>query len=351
MNEKLLKMIGEVMKESLDAIKSEFSNQLKQASDKFENEIESLTKAHAIQLEDMQELMKTQGTMFQEKLEAIQLKEGIPGQDGKSVELEDVITTLTSDDQFMKQVKGEKGEPGEKGLDGASVELDEVIKTFKADDEFMVMIKGEQGEQGEAVILEDVIDYLKGDTEFLESVKGIPGESVKAEEVALILAEDELFRESIKGEKGEPGKDGVFTKAGSYTGEPTKKYDFIVYKGALWQNLMEDNDSEPSLENKSYQCIVEKPKDGKSIVPKGLYKEDENYEENNVVMFNNASWIKNDKASQELPGEGWFLLAKGTKGSKGDTGEKGEPGVVIDITKNLEERLHLLEAKGIVNEN
>lgn len=297
MNEKLLKLVGEIIKEGLDHVKSEFTQQLQDATKAHKAEIEALSKAHDDKLQEMKDHYADQTKKLHQMVLDIELKEGIPGQDGKSVELDEVIRTLKSDDEFMIQVKGE---------------------------------------QGEAVILDDVIDYLKGDAEFLDSVKGVPGEK------------GEPGDKGLQGEKGEPG---VFNKAIEYDGSIVKKYDFVVHKGALWQNLMDDNNTPPSRDNHSYQCVVEKPKDAKSIVPKGLYKEDAVYTENDVVMFNNASWIKNGKDSQELPGEGWFLLAKGTKGSKGERGEKGDPGQATDVTKALEERVHKLEAKGIIHES
>lgn len=347
MDEKLLKLIGEVMKESLDALKSNFAEQLKTASEKFEDQIKNLT----INYEDT---IKT----LQESIDNIQLEkgeqgeQGIQGEKGESVQLEDVVTALKSDTEFLTHVKGEKGDNGLSTFE-LWKQLPENLPVDLSDDEyahtkFFEYMKGERGERGEQ------------GTPGIQGEKGLDGESVQLEDVVTTLKADDEFMLKIKGEqgipgekgeKGDKGEDGIFTKAGTYNGEPVKKYDFIVHKGALWQNLMEDNDSVPSLENKSYQCIVEKPKDGMSIVPKGLYKEDEVYKENDVVMFNNASWIKNGKEAQELPGEGWFLLAKGTKGAKGDQGEKGEPGVVMDLTKDLELRIHKLEAKGIVYES
>lgn len=332
----LLELVGKLIKDELAVIKEGFEATLKEVSSSYEEKINTLKKEYSEQLDMVKESHGVEVKAIHEKIDEIELtpgEKGEPGQDGKSVELEDVITSLISDDQFMKQIKGEKGEPGENGL---SVDAKDVAVILAEDELFRDSIKGDKGEQGEkgldgeSVELDDVVKTLKADDEFMTIIKGEKGEK------------------GDRGEQGERGLDGTFTKARAFVGDVVKQYDFVMHKGALWQNLMEDNNTEPSLENKSYQCVISKPENGKSITPKGLYNPEETYSENDTVMFNNASWIKNSKDAQELPGEGWFLLAKGTKGAKGDQGEKGEPGEPTDITKDLEERVHLLEAKSMV---
>ena len=131
------------------------------------------------------------------------------------------------------------------------------------------------------------------------------------------------------------------------SGSAVEKGAFILWKNALWLNRMDDNDTTPSLENKSYICLIPAPK---APEHKGLYKEDESYGFNDIVMKDNASWIRVDGGSDDLPGEGWKLLAKGIKGRKGEKGESVK--VEFEAEKSLEElndRVMILEAKNVDN--
>ena len=130
--------------------------------------------------------------------------------------------------------------------------------------------------------------------------------------------------------------------------EPIEKGAFVLHQNSLWLNQMEDNDTVPTLENHSYKCLIRAPK-----VPehKGLYQEDTEYEFNDIVMKDNASWIRVEGGDNTLPGEGWKLLAKGIRGKKGEKGDKGESvKVEFEAEKSLEDlndRVLMLEALNV----
>ena len=270
--------------------------------------------------ENEKALLKVVGKVVKEHVEEIKK------------DFSETIKTLTSQhseelEALKTQIKEIELTPGKDGKDGKDFEgfSEEELASFKGKDgkDF----EGFTDEQLESFKGKDGKDFEGFTDEQLASFKGEPGESVK----------------------GEPGRDGTFTKAVEFNDKPTEKFTLVKHDGALWQNLMDDNSSIPHSENKSYQLLIDKPKDGKSVTAKGLYKAEEKYVENDIVMFNNVSWIKNSKDSQELPGEGWFLMTKGIKGNKGDQGDPGKNGKATDVTKALEERVHELEAGRIID--
>ena len=127
-----------------------------------------------------------------------------------------------------------------------------------------------------------------------------------------------------------------------------KKGAFILWKNALWFNKMDDNNTEPSNENKSYMLLIPAPKEP---THKGLYKEGVKYDHTDIVMKDNSSWFRVKGGTDDLPGSGWKLLAKGMKGRKGEKGESVK--VEFSAEKTLEElndRLMILEAKNVDND-
>ena len=131
--------------------------------------------------------------------------------------------------------------------------------------------------------------------------------------------------------------------AKQYDGNASAKGQMILHKNNLYMNLLDDNKSEPCSANASYKLIISSPK---APVHKGLYDENKEYEFNDIVMHNNASWIKTDDPTQEIPSSGWKLLAKAVKGKRG---EKGDTTVVTadydDVIQELADEITFLKAK------
>ncbi len=133
-----------------------------------------------------------------------------------------------------------------------------------------------------------------------------------------------------------------------FNGDPLEKGTFVLWENSLWLNKMSDNSSVPGIKNGSYMCLIDAPRE---IEHKGLFKEDEKYDINNIVMKDNASWlrVKGRAGNNELPGESWRLLAKGIKGRKGDKGDDGKSEVVeTDQTKaieSLQDEIFILKGK------
>jgi len=107
-------------------------------------------------------------------------------------------------------------------------------------------------------------------------------------------------------------------EAKSYSGEEADRGAMILHENNLYVNLLNHNDSLPSVENKSYKLLIKAPKEP---THKGLYKADEKYSHGDMVMKDNATWFKTHSEQQELPSEGWKLMAKAVKGKKGDKGD------------------------------
>jgi hypothetical protein len=132
-----------------------------------------------------------------------------------------------------------------------------------------------------------------------------------------------------------------FAKAKKYGEGPVAKGAVILHKNAVWVSRMDDNDTEPSHENKSYVCLIDAPK---APVHKGVYEAGKKYEFNDMVMWNNNTWIKTEHPSNEIPSEGWRLVAKAIRGKKGEKGDPGDTTVV-----DYEERLRALEDEFILS--
>lgn len=136
-----------------------------------------------------------------------------------------------------------------------------------------------------------------------------------------------------------------------FDGEPLDAGTFVKFDNALWFNKLDGNDSIPAVRNYSYDQIIAAPK---APEHKGLFQEDADYEYNDIVMKDNASWIAIKGKPGDLPGEGWKLLAKGIRGRKGEKGDKGDAGdtvkVEFDVEKSLEDlndRLMIVEASDV----
>ena len=129
-----------------------------------------------------------------------------------------------------------------------------------------------------------------------------------------------------------------------YNGEVTKAGDMVLHENNLYVNLLEGNDSTPSDMNKSYKLLIEAPK---SPEHQGVYKADKTYSHNDMVMWENSTWIKTTDSNQTLPSEGWKLVAKAVKGRRGDKGEKGDEGIVdYDAAiQDLMDEVAILKAK------
>jgi len=137
-----------------------------------------------------------------------------------------------------------------------------------------------------------------------------------------------------------------------YDGEVTKAGNMVLHENNLYVNLLDANDSVPSDLNKSYKLIIKAPKEPRH---KGVYNPDETYEYNDMVMWENSTWIKTHNDKQELPSEGWKLMAKAVRGRKGERGEQGDVTVVKPdvegVLQDLHDEINVLKAtvKGLSN--
>ena len=71
-------------------------------------------------------------------------------------------------------------------------------------------------------------------------------------------------------------------------------------------------------------------RDGRGIVSRGTFDATAEYQQNNLVACNGASWIALHDNPGVCPGNGWQLVAspgkRGVPGQKGDRGERGPKG-------------------------
>ena len=126
--------------------------------------------------------------------------------------------------------------------------------------------------------------------------------------------------------------------ASHYDGTAVSKGAMVLHDNNLYVNLIDDNASEPSEKNASYKLLIKSPK---APTHKGVYDVSKTYEENDIVMWENSSWIKTSSPEQSLPSDGWKLLAKAVRGRKG---EKGDTTVVeVDNTEMLQRLVDEIE--------
>ena len=117
----------------------------------------------------------------------------------------------------------------------------------------------------------------------------------------------------------------------------------------MYVNRLKGNTSKPSSENASYHLLIKAPKEPRHL---GVYDQNKTYEYNDMVMWDNSTWIKTNSPEQEIPSAGWKLVAKavrGRKGEKGDVSKVEFDGEAV-ITELQDEIMLLKEAvKGLTN--
>ncbi len=185
----------------------------------------------------------------------------------------------------------------------------------------------------------DAIDLIN---EGLKSIKGYDDSELQRQ----INAMQELHEKEITKIK-EKTPTIIQVQASSakhYTGDPEEKGTMILYGNSLYVNMQDDNDSVPSDENKSYKLLIKAPKTPEH---KGLYEEGVDYEESNIVMKDNSSWMRTDDPDNTLPSAGWKLLSKGVRGKKGERGDTTIP-KYDKVLQDLHDEINLL--KGTVKE-
>ena len=116
-----------------------------------------------------------------------------------------------------------------------------------------------------------------------------------------------------------------------WDGDETDRGVMVLYKNSLYLNLLVGNGSVPSVENKSYQLLIQAPRE---LDHKGVYVEGEKYEQGDMVMKDNATWFKTSEPEQNIPSKGWKLMAKAVRGKKG---EQGDVKVVEGYEKVIQE--------------
>ena len=193
-------------------------------------------------------------------------------------------------------------------------------------------------------------NFSKKNHDRLEKLEGIKGydDSGLQEQINGIKAVFEKEVATLKKEVNAPLKVEIPTTK-HYDGEVTPEGDMVLHANNLYVNLLKDNDSVPSLENKSYKLIIKAPKTPEH---KGVYKKDHDYEYNDIVMWDNASWIKTAEKNQDLPSEGWKLLAKAVRGKKGEKGDVTHvESDYTDVIQELSDEVNILKAtiKGLKN--
>jgi len=121
-------------------------------------------------------------------------------------------------------------------------------------------------------------------------------------------------------------------KAKTYDQQPSDVGQMVLAGNNVYVNLLKGNDTEPSDANKSYKMIMKAPKEPTHMGVWDSNKKD--YEFNDIVMWDNASWIKTHDNAQEIPSAGWKLLAKAIRGRKGLKGDTS----VVDYQEVLEKQ-------------
>lgn len=128
--------------------------------------------------------------------------------------------------------QGPAGQDGQNGQDGTSVTVDdvkqEIVDALKVDQEFKDSVKGEPGKDGTAANKDEVVAALKADETFKAEVKGEKGDTGSTgpqgeagvspsaqdvatavkDEVVTTLKADSEFKEAVKGDTGPQGPKG-----------------------------------------------------------------------------------------------------------------------------------------------
>jgi len=145
----------------------------------------------------------------------------------------------------------------------------------------------------------------------------------------------------LPGERGEPGKPGERGERGPMgmlsrvkVWEPGVHYegDVVTRDGATYQ-AHKDTAAEPGA-SPDWACLARAGVDGRSIVVRGLFTENESYGRLDIVALNGSSFIAKKNDPGPCPGAGWQLLVsqgksgqRGERGIQGERGERGLPGV------------------------
>jgi hypothetical protein len=98
----------------------------------------------------------------------------------------------------------------------------------------------------------------------------------------------------------------------------------MTHRGSLWQAL-HDTAKVPG-ESQDWICLAAAGTPGRSLKIRGTFKEDESYDELDVVT-REASWfVAKHRNPGACPGPGWQVGPCGKRGEKGERGANGAPG-------------------------
>jgi len=255
--------------------------------------------------------------------ESIQGPAGPPGRDADPDEIAAAVAraveAIPKPRDGEPGPQGERGPPGERGEDGRSVDPADVLVMVR--EVVSALPPAPQGERGE------------------------PGRD---------------------GEAGPPGKDGIPGERGpaGFLSEVRAWEDRIHYAGAVvahdggsWQAVRDTGKAPP---HDDWICIAARGADGRdghdgrSLVPRGTWREGESYKALEFVAFNGASFVAKRDEPGPCPGDGWQLLSgvgkrgdRGERGERGLKGDRGEPGAsVIAIDVDGDGLLTLTNADG-----
>jgi len=121
-----------------------------------------------------------------------------------------------------------------------------------------------------------------------------------------------------------------------FNGEEANKGQIVLHKNAVYVNRIDSNDSEPSEVNKSYQLLMQSPRE---IVHTGVWDKEKEYKQNDIAMWNNNSymWVGEKGNVEPNTSEQWKILAKGVRGRKGEKGLEGQA-IQVDYAELLQKQ-------------
>jgi hypothetical protein len=109
----------------------------------------------------------------------------------------------------------------------------------------------------------------------------------------------------------------------------------VTRAGSTYQAL-KDTADRPDGGSKDWVCLARAGADGRSIIVRGLWNENETYRELEFVALGGSTFCAKKDDPGVCPGPGWQLIAsqgkagpKGERGTRGEQGERGTPGAVI----------------------
>jgi len=273
----------------------------------------------SVSTEEVVKILK-QDADFLESIIGLDGQDGSSGQDGLGIKAFEISD---AGDLAVEMTDGQVVELGNiMGPQGKSVSVDEVVGVLQSSEEFLKAVRGPKGDSFPEDRAVEIIKELIEDTnkqyelEFSKSISGI--EEKKQElDMAVAAAQTKAISFDMAVEQNNRNKvqqyvPEVLVKAGSW----------VEHNGRFYV-ANRDTDSTPG-DSSAYSLVL------RGFEFKKAWNSDTNYERLDVVISSTGSaWVANKSQPQGEPGTtpDWNLLVKrGERGAKGDMGSVGPQG-------------------------